>query len=376
MDLCSALVEILGKVIYSFTRSVTGQYNTNEPESSEETFNGYEPLEETGLEWYCEPIDEFIYQEYSDSEITSLIHYQASCNQLGNPQVIDACSTTEENQELQQNVETDRAMAWKTLRPSFFRTICNSFYIGALISLIVAFVGGAVFLLVSYLGNKTFHNCEFHPKKLIPVRLQWMRTISDICSCIFIYSWNITTILILFRPFQLKGVKCRLVFTSCAVFVLDTAYRVALQALDISYSKISSVQKLPLNALYATSIILYAYLLMKHFHLRSWKRKIIFFLQIIMPTGFCLALALVMASLVYPAYNEQGKTGKLLIAVFSPLVALLFKATSRIIAQRLRDINDPTSSFVILGPLYCGSAIIFRIYQRILAIWNPSLFWE
>ena len=42
-------LEVLGHVLFSFTRSVTDHYNPEEPEYTAESF-GYSPLESTGLE--------------------------------------------------------------------------------------------------------------------------------------------------------------------------------------------------------------------------------------------------------------------------------------------------------------------------------------
>ena len=57
--------------MFSFTRGVTERYNPQEPEYTAESF-GYDPLQNTGREWYYHPVDELIYQEYSDREATSL----------------------------------------------------------------------------------------------------------------------------------------------------------------------------------------------------------------------------------------------------------------------------------------------------------------
>ena len=45
------LAEVVGQILFSFTRSVTEHYNPEEPEFTAEFF-GYDPLESTGREWY------------------------------------------------------------------------------------------------------------------------------------------------------------------------------------------------------------------------------------------------------------------------------------------------------------------------------------
>ena len=120
----STLIDVFGHIVFSFTRGVTEHYNPEEPEFTADSF-GYNPLESTGREWYRFPVDELIYQEYSDREATNM-------DFLGtkrfNVTVIDACSR-EENEETQEDEQDeDRAMAWKRLRPSALCTVCKSMY--------------------------------------------------------------------------------------------------------------------------------------------------------------------------------------------------------------------------------------------------------
>ena len=67
----STLIEVFGDIVFRFTRSVTEHYSPQEPEFTAESF-GYDPLQSTGREWYRHPVDELIYQEYSDREISSV----------------------------------------------------------------------------------------------------------------------------------------------------------------------------------------------------------------------------------------------------------------------------------------------------------------
>ena len=66
---------------------------------------------------------------------------------------------------------------------------------------------------------------------------------------------------------------------------------------------------------------------------------------------------------IYPAYNNQDKEGKLLIALFTPLTGVVFKGISRICVQRLYNITHPGYSYVLVAPLYFGTAVIFRVLE-------------
>ena len=355
----STLLEVFGHIVFSFTRGVTEHYNPEEPEFTAESF-GYDPLQSTGREWYYLPVNELIYQEHSDREATRL-DYLASSSL--NVRVIDACST-EEADETQDQQDEDGPMAWKRLRPSALRTVCKSIYIGALISLLTATIIGSVYVLISYLSYKTKLNCQFHPKKTITTQIQWMRLISGVISSAFLHMWYFAIILFLFRPHQLMGVKRNLILVCFLVYCLDVLYRVALQALGISFSKLSMLQKAPLNVLFLISVCWQVYLPKHHFLIgRSRKQQFIFFLQMILPSCFCFILGLIIASFIYPAYNKQHKEGKLLIAIFAPLIGVALKVISRISVQRLWNITHPGYSYVLLVPLYFGSAVMFRVLQ-------------
>ena len=358
--LASTIAELFGPILYNFTRDVTEYYNPNEPEFTAESF-GYNPLDSTGREWYCHPVDELIYQEYSDREATSLEYQVSRCVQV---KVTDA-STIENNEETYIASHEQREMAWKQLRPSVIRTICKSMYIGASISLFTAGIVGAIYILISYICYKTVHNCEFPLKREIPVQVQWMRTISASILCAFLYIWYFTNALFLFRSFQLMDVKRKLILISVVFYFLDAVYRALLQYFGVSESKLSASQKIPLNALFITSGCAQTYLITKHLsgYLWSRKQKLILFFQLVVPGSFCFLLSILITTFIYPLYNAQNKNGKLIIALFAPLLGVFLKVISRISVQRLYNITHPGYSFVLLVPLYCGAAVIFRILQ-------------
>ena len=215
----STLLEVFGDVVYRFTRSATEHYNPEEPEYTTESF-GYDPLQSTGREWYYHPVDEFIYQEYSDKDIRSFAYLASSSLDV---QVINACSpdesTEEGNQERRQ--EEDKEMAWKRLRPPVVQTVVKSMYIGGIISLLAASIVGTIYILLSYLNYKTVAwNCEIQQVESVSARMQWTRTFVDVIICVFYYAWPILIQLFLFRPHHLKGIKTKLIL----VFFCDVHF--------------------------------------------------------------------------------------------------------------------------------------------------------
>ena len=355
------LIEVFGQIVFSFTRGVTEHYNPEEPELM--TF-GYDPLQRTGLEWNYQPVEEVIYQEYSEREATSLDYLMACSPKV---RVISACSSgdDEETHENNSQDDEDRAMAWKRLRPSALHTAWKSMYFGASISLLTATVIGSLYILISFLLYKTVNNCEFYPKKSIPVKVQWLRSISDTMCCSIIYNSFFLVVLFLFRPYQIKGIRKKLISASCCGFLLDALYRVFLQALGTSHSKLSTIQKLPLHFLIFVIISWQIHLITNHFLSRqSTRQRITFFFQVEIVLVSIVILAIPVAEIIYPTFNKQTKKGKLLIALFAPLIGVVLKVASRICVQRLhRDFIHPGYSYVLLAPLFASSAIMFRVLQ-------------
>ena len=356
----STLIEVVGHIVFSFTRGVTEHYNPEEPEFTAESF-GYDPLQNTGREWNYLPVDELIYQEYSDREVTSLDYPVANTLDI---QVIDACSPAENEKSQEDQQDEDKAMAWKRLRPSNLRTVCKSMYFGASISLLTATIIGSIYILISYVCYKTINSCQFHPKKTIPVTVQWLRSISDIICVAFLYPSSFVVMLFLFRPHQLVGVKKKLILFFSFGYCLDALYRVNLQALGISHSKLTTVQKIPLDIFSIVSICCQVYLVTKHFCNRlSRSRQLTFFFKMTIPVFSIAILAIPVAEIIYPVYNKQNKEGRLIIALFAPLIGVLLKVFSRICVQRLWNITHPGYSYALLAPLYCTAAVMFRVLQ-------------
>jgi len=84
------VVEIIGHIVYSFTRSVAEHYNFRDEADQNSHLLGYNPLEDTGFEWYRQPVDDLIYQEYSNSDATEFDNLESS---RVHARLIDASST-------------------------------------------------------------------------------------------------------------------------------------------------------------------------------------------------------------------------------------------------------------------------------------------
>ena len=352
------LSEVVGQILFSFTRSVTEHYNPEEPEFTAEFF-GYDPLESTGREWYYQPVDELIYQEYSDREATTWDYLPS--NSL-NIQVVNACSPDEETDGHQ---EDDMAMAWKRLRPPALNTVGKSMCIGALISLLAATFLGTIHTVISCVRLKSLTlSCYNHSDNSLSTQMQWEITISGMICSGFFCIWPFTILIFLFRPFQLFRVKRFLCLISFLCHCLDSFYRVSLRALTLSaHVSISSfLARFPLNAIFIICVSLELYVVTNHFCPRSRTiKKLPLFLQLMVPVCFTFLLAQISYYSLYPYYVESNH--KFLFALFAPIIGVVLKTFSRICAQRLYNITHPGYSYVTLVPLFYGTAIMFRVLQ-------------
>ena len=351
----SLLIEVFARVLFSFTQGVTEHYDPDEPEV--EIFGYNDSLSSEGREWNCQPVDKPIYQEYSppsddDHDLLSV------GNSRVRYRVIDASSPDEDGDD-QQN--EDDEMAWKRFRPSVLRTVCQSMYMAALISLLAAVILGLFYITISYVSSEPMQYWKLHPMETIPVKMQWIRTLSDVICVAFLYMWFFVGMLFLFRPYQLKGVKRKLILVAFVFYCMDTVYRVVLQVFGISHSQLSVIQKIPLNVIFLISICCQVYLLTNHF--RNLSSRATLFIQLITPYCFNLFTGIFIKSFIYPMYNKQTEHGKLLIALFSPLFGVIFKVILRLSTQRLKRITHPGYSYILLVPLYFGSAVGFRVMQ-------------
>ena len=160
------VIEVFARVLFSFTRGVTEHYDPDEPEV--EIFGYNDSLSSEGREWNCQPVDKPIYQEYSppsddDYDLLSV------GNSRVRYRVIDASSPDEDGDEQQ---DVDNEMAWKRFRPSVLCTICQSMYIGALISLLTPAILGLFYVMICYVSYETALKCQFHPNERISFKIQ------------------------------------------------------------------------------------------------------------------------------------------------------------------------------------------------------------
>lgn len=353
------VVEIIGHVAYSFTRSVAEHYNFREEADQNSHLLGYNPLDDTGLEWYCEPVDDLIYQEYSNSDATKFDYLESS---RVHARLIDACST-EDTEPTQEVATQDRAMAWKRIRPSIFRSLMKSFYFGFLISVLSATLVGIVSILIYYLSYQTLLKCESSSTKWVPEKLQWMKTISEVIVCSVYFYWFFLNTLFYFRPFQISGLKLKLFLLCLAFYLVDAAYRICFQAFGFSRTKLTKTQKIPLIALFFLCVCIQVCMIVKHLCHGPRKMHCRIFLLTTAPCILTYFTAVFIAYIIYPAYRGEGKSGKMVIAIFTPLIALVVKGVSRICVQRLSRISHPGTSFVLLAPLYSGAAVMLRLLQ-------------
>ena len=199
-------------------------------------------------------------------------------------------------------------------------------------------------------------------------RQQWMRTIADVVSCALIYFSPVLNLLFLFRSFQLKGLKRKLLQACLIIYCLDSLYRVTLQLMGKPFFTLSGLYNVPVYILWLCSSILQFFLVARHFLNRSKHKRLLLLCKMSVPTICCVILGFCMKYFIYRAYNKEKKEErKLVIALFSPLAGLVVKAASRICVQRLwnmvrglqAELNS-LQSIAILGIIHGAAEVVER----------------
>ena len=116
----TALFEVCGGIVTGLTRGVAEHFiNTNEESLClSESPLVYNPLESTGLEWNHRPVDECIYEEYKDREVTISRHFTWRKVQ---PKVLNALLP--DDGEVTTEQTNDKRTTWKLFRPSLKGTL-------------------------------------------------------------------------------------------------------------------------------------------------------------------------------------------------------------------------------------------------------------
>ena len=299
----------------------------------------------------------------SDEEFYSDKQVIRSAGYIGQGRLINACSPEDQLEEDAQDKPKNRAMEWKQFRPSLIYSLWNSLYFGFLISVLAAALIGTLSIIVYYVAYQVTLVCLGRPKGSIPSKVQWSKTISECMEIIFfIFVFFINTLFYL-KSHQIVGVKRNLFLVSFVFYVLDVAYHIALQALGISRSELTLLQIVPTNVLIFFSLGVQCWVLARRFFRAVGSRKLTTFVWIIGSRAFPLIVGILFSGFIYTAYDKQDKTGKISIAVFTPLITVFLKRSSRLFLQCLWRRSRPGKTVVFLAPLYYGSAVALRLLQ-------------
>ena len=210
-------------------------------------------------------------------------------------------------------------------------------------------------------------NCEIQLVESVSARMQWTRTFADVINCVFYYAWPVLILLFLFRPHQLKGIKTKLILVSFVMFILHAVFRAVLQVFGKPFFNLSALcralSNVPVFIFVFTNVCVQFFFVARHLVVRPKAEQACVICKMAIPPCSTVIAAFVIRYVIYTAYDKQDTEGKLVIALFSPLMGVIVKAISRICVQRLWNITHPGYSYVLLAPLYYLLAVMFRVLQ-------------
>ena len=119
----------------------------------------------------------------------------------------------------------------------------------------------------------------------------------------FIFVFFINTLFYL-KSHQIVAVKRKLFLVSFVFYVLDVAYRIALQALGISRSELTLLQIVPTNVLIFFSLGVQCWVLARRFFRAVGSRKLTTFVWMIGSRAFPFIVGILFSGFIYPAYDK------------------------------------------------------------------------
>ena len=254
---------------------------------------------------------------------------------------------------------SDSRDSWKRNRPPLKDSLKKSAWFSAWVTVFGGVVGiGALFLM--YYIISIVYACEW--KKLTeptyPKRLKRRRIIGESYQAFFLYFWQPTLLLMVFKWPILKEVN--LMTVTLAGASMDLGYRFFLAVYDIYYPPWIPY---PLNFLYLAVVLISNI---------SISRKIFktnpigaCFLTIKLSVQFFTGAPVlyIFGYVLFPWFAHQEGFIKIAIVALAFLVAILPKVVSKQCVVRLNGVNHPGTSYVLVSAASTSFSIVYRFMQ-------------
>ena len=130
-------------------------------------------------------------------------------------------SLPEDNEDKTQETR-DGTTGWKMFRLSLERTIWRSLCNGFLISFLSAFSIGAISIIIYYISYPVILVCSArHNQSAIPIKIQWLKAISDVTIVVFstFCNWFTLNTLFYFRSVVAANSKAWLLWLLHTLFL-------------------------------------------------------------------------------------------------------------------------------------------------------------
>ena len=330
-----ALVDILGKVVNSLTCEVIH----NRFEDSESNRQIPSHIQEDWLDSFSG--GDQIYQEF-DGTNTEMQH---------------VLYESDNEQPLIPKLNT-----WRDLRPKFIKTASTALRYGLAITGYAVLIGvvAAVAIYISWLTN---HFCGKYPLNKISTREIWVTKGIEVVRVVFVHSWFTINLGLAFGWNFLK--QSRAILVAGGFCLSDVVYRIILLLcrIDKTIRLRFYLLVLPIFSLVFSTFI-QSYCITGTRARMKLKEKFVLSTKMWLSPIASIAIINCSYFAFYPWYdNTESSWGKLFIACFSPLIGSVLKSFLRIAMQRLKYVNHPGTSFILMNSPYFVSALMARILQ-------------
>ena len=250
-------------------------------------------------------------------------------------------------------------MMWKRNRPPFTKWFLRCAFTSLSMVFAGALIIGGISTLVIYVDIIFADMCSSFDRKWdrMPAIVQRLRVVSQMVEGWVLQLFHFITMLLVFRWSLIK--QLNLLSWNLSAAFLDSTYRAVLQLFGM-YGR--AWMSYPLNAVFVGMMVFNSYRISKVFS-SNIKGRLLLTFQL--GSQFLLG-TIVLYTLVYliiPWFNELTAVNQALVAAGAPIFGAIAKAISRLAAQKVKGINHPSTSYILVAAGYCYSAIVYRLMQ-------------
>ena len=253
----------------------------------------------------------------------------------------------------------NKANDWKLYRPSWTISLRKSMTCSFFATVLGGALVGIAATAVVWLDINLIDLCSDYDSKqhIIPVYILKIRLTAQVFEGLFVQSWSFIVFFAVFGWPLMKELS--LLNWSMLASFADAIYRLLLYVYGNHDIRVTPY---PLNAIFIAITLFNGYRIAS-FYRQNVKERLSLAIRLGGQFYMGFPVAVFFNYFIIPFYKTLPEPKQALVATFAPILILLPKTLARVFAQKLKGINHPGTSGMLLIVLYIGGAIIVRVLQ-------------